>query len=250
MANSENQQQRLITPGLLASLVLAGVVLLLAFWIRAGLVGGDSWPIAWLDVEGQLERTSADQVRSVVSAHAERGFFAVDLDSVRASVENLPWVDSVVVRRRWPDAIVVRIREHQPLLRWNQDELISRQGEIFTVDGVGEMQGLPRLEGPDLLRQEVFDKWLAMREQLAPVGLDIERLTLDSRGAWKAELNNGTRLRLGRHDLDTRMARFVAVADELRSQNERAPRVVDLRYTNGLAVQWPQAVREETEEHG
>ena len=244
MADTGNQSDRLISPGLLASLVLIGLIVLLAVWIRAGVVGGGNWPIVWLDVEGQLQRTSSDQVRSVVSGHAERGFFAVDLERVRDSVETLPWVDTAMVSRRWPDALVVRIHEHQPLTRWNEEELVSRTGEVFRVEGLGDLQGLPRLEGPEHRRQDVFDQWLTMRSTLLDVGLDIDRLTLDPRGAWEIRLNNGTRLRLGREDLEIRLARFVAVAEELRIQREQVPELVDLRYTNGLAVRWPVQVAE------
>ena len=249
MANSEHQPERLISPTTLATLVLTGVLVLLALWLRSGVLGSDRWSIVWLDVEGQLDRTSTSQVRAAAANEAGRGFFAVDLGRIRADVEALPWVARASVSRHWPDALHIDVVEHRPVARWNDDRLLSDRGEVFTVTGAGGMQGLARLEGPERRRQDVLETWLRMRRELATVGADIARLRVDERGAWALELGQGIELMLGRERIDERLGRFVAVLDALRASEQRPVRI-DMRYTNGLAVQWAGDDNAEDDRHG
>ena len=68
----------------------------------------------------------------------------------------------------------------------------------------------------------------------------IQRLTLDSRGAWSMLLTNGTTVRLGRTAAYERLQRLMSSWDVLTNQEPSPPTDVDLRYTNGFAVNWPQ----------
>jgi len=239
----------MIGPAWMASLILLGLAALLALWLRSGLVGGAQWPIRWLDVAGELERTSASQVRAAVAREAGRGFFAVDLEQVRERVETLPWIARVEVSRHWPDALLIRVEEHRPVARWNDDGLFSDRGEVFRVGGSEGMQGLARLRGPESRRGEVLDAWLQMRRALGAVGRDIERLEVDRRGAWQLRMDDGVTLVLGRERIDERLARFIAVERSL-ERLERPIRMIDMRYTNGLAVRWADEQQGDETSHG
>lgn len=237
MADSGNQSEYVMRPAWLATAVLAGIGLLLALWLRSGLIGSEQWPIRWLDVVGDLERTSASQIRATVADQAARGFFAVDLEHVRERVEALPWVARAEVGREWPDALTIEIDEHRPVARWNEKGLFSDRGEVFRVDGSEGMQGLARLSGPQSRRREVLARWQNARRELGRIGRDIAALEVDERGAWEIRLDNGMTVVLGREQVDERLQRFIAVEAAL-TERERAIRRVDMRYTNGLAVRW------------
>jgi len=237
MANTDDQPDRLIGPATLATLILAGGLLLVALWLRSGLLGADQWPIEWLDVEGELQRTSSSQIRGAAAGPAASGFFSVDLGRVREAVEALPWVAEAEVSRHWPDALQISIAEHQPVARWNEVSLFSDRAEIFTVDGSDGMQGLARLSGPESRRHDVLEEWLWMRRELGRIGQDIQAVRLDDRGAWAVVLASGLEILLGREQVRDRLVRFIGIHDVLANDQRRARRV-DLRYTNGLAVRW------------
>ncbi|NKI34325.1 FtsQ-type POTRA domain-containing protein [Wenzhouxiangella sp. XN79A] len=217
----------LMTPAALA-------VLAAAVWLFGGWQDPDRWPIRWLDVEGQLERTTAAQVRAAVAAEARRGFFVINVERARRSVEDLPWVAAASVSREWPDALTVEVREHQPVARWNDRALVSREGEVFDVAGTSGMQGLVQLRGPDARRAEVFDTWQALDRRMRSFGVEIARVELNPRGAWMLVLDTGWELLLGREQLESRVDRFLAVQDRL--AEVPGVRRVDLRYPNGLAL--------------
>ncbi|MEE4303482.1 MAG: cell division protein FtsQ/DivIB [Wenzhouxiangella sp.] len=237
MADSGNQPERAIRPAWLATAVLGGALLLLALWLRSGLIGSEQWPIRWLDVAGDLKRTSASQVRGAVADEAARGFFAADLQSVRERVEALPWVARAEVSREWPDALLIDITEHRPVARWNDDRLFSDRGEVFSVSGSEGMQGLARLRGPESRGSDVLERWQDVRRRLGSVGRDVVELDVDERGAWRVVLDNDVTLVLGREQVDKRLDRYIAAQAAL-SDLDRPIRLIDMRYTNGLAVRW------------
>lgn len=247
MADSGNEPERAMRPAWLATAVLAGVALLLALWLRSGVIGGDQWPIRWLDVAGELKRTSASQVRGAVADEAGRGFFAVDLEAVRARVEALPWVARAEVSREWPDSLLIQITEHRPVARWNEDRLFSDRGDVFSVSGSESMQGLARLRGPESRGEDVLERWIEVRRRLGGVGRDVSELAVDERGAWRVVLDNDVELVLGREQVDKRLDRYISAQAAL-SDLERPIRLIDMRYTNGLAVRWAETRTQEESE--
>jgi cell division protein FtsQ len=249
MANPGHQPEGVIRPTWIATLVLTGVAGLFVLWLKTGLIGGDQWAIEWLDIEGDLNRTSANQIRAATVGQASRGFFAADLHELRSSIESLPWVAQAEVARQWPDALHIRVIEHRPVARWNETGLFSDRGEVFRVDGSEGMQGLARLRGPESRRTEVLETWLLMRRNLGAIGQDIEEMEVDERGAWQVVLGNGARLVLGREEVHQRLERYIAV-HALLNGDDRRPRVIDMRYTNGLAVRWAGEQTGEDAHHG
>ena len=58
-------------------------------------------------------------------------------------------------RKRWPDTLILQVRERLPFARWGANRLIDREGAVFTVPGGDALQGLPQLDGPDDARAQV-----------------------------------------------------------------------------------------------
>ena len=81
-------------------------------------------------------------------------------------------------------------------------------------------------------------RYLAIQGRLVEGGLRITALSLDARGAWEIDLDNGVRVRLGRRQVDERFERFVAAALPLVAQRGGDIDYVDMRYTTGFAVGW------------
>jgi cell division protein FtsQ len=118
--------------------------------------------------------------------------------------------------------------------------LISKKGEAFSVAEADEIQGLPWLQGPPERLGEVLSYWADFSELLLPMGVEINGLKLDRRGAWAMQLSNGTQVQLGRDAARDRLQRLLVSWDSLMRDQAAPPQDVDLRYTNGFAVLWPQ----------
>ena len=231
---------------LLLVLLFAGSVAGVA-WVGMGIVAPDRWPIRWLEVNGDFQRVSAEQLRANLSPSLDSSFFTVDLNGLEAAAGRISWVASVDVRKIWRDTVTVTVDEYEPVAHWNSGQLIASNGDPFSVPEADELQGLPWLQGPETRLEEVLDTWVEIDRRLGALGLEVARLSLDDRGAWSLQMNNGTQVYLGRDSMEERLQRLLSSWDALMEQQEVPPRDIDLRYTNGFAVAW---ARDEAEARG
>lgn len=221
-------------------LALALVILPVAAVIQ-GWVGAERWPLRTLRVIGDLERVDPASLRATVLPHAQRGFFAVRLADAQQAVAKLPWVERAEVRKQWPDVLVVRVVEHRPFAWWGEDRLLSERGRIFPSKGVAVPKGLPHFDGPESRSADLVALYNESRAMFAAGGLDVRTLRIDTRGSWSMTLSNGAELLIGRDDAKLRLARFARLLPQLTQQGRQLKRA-DLRYTNGFAMRWSDAV--------
>jgi cell division protein FtsQ len=241
--NGPAQAARIDGYGLNVGRYIGSLLLLAAFagvlWVWLGVVKSDRWPIRWLEVDGAFERVSAEQVRKAAAPLVDGSFFTVDPKSIREAVRGLPWVHQVAVQKTWPDTVRLHVTEYVPVAHWTEGRLIATNGDAFTVPGAEGIQGLPWLEGPEGSVREVIEGWLAYTDILQGTGQEIRRIRLDARGAWTLELAGGTRVEVGREAPAERLRRMAASWSQLRRLKDVLPAGVDLRYSNGFAVRWP-----------
>ncbi len=245
MSGAARQAERLEAYGVGVGRTIGTVLFLAAIggvlWIWFGMVKLDRWPIRWLEVDGAFERISAEQVRTTVTPLVEGSFFTVDPKRIQAAARELPWVSHAVVQKQWPDTVTVNVSEYVPVAHWVDGQLIATNGDTFTVPGADGIQGLPWLEGPADSVERVIEAWLTFNDVLLPTGQEVRRIRLDRRGAWSLQLGGGTRVELGRENALERLRRMAASWGQLRRLQGVDPVGVDLRYSNGFAVRWPEA---------
>ena len=218
---------------LAAGIVSGMAALALCFGALYWVLLPQHFPLTRVDLKGNFEKTSKAELEAALP-RISGNFFAADLAEVRASVERLPWVRHVAVRRVWPGRLEISIEEHVALARWGDDALVNTFGERF----VGKTQeALPTFIGPAGTQAEVARRYARFSAIVAPLGTRIERVALSARHAWQLRLANGLHLALGRDaDLaENRLRRFVEVYPTVKNKNE----YVDLRYPNGFAVRVP-----------
>jgi cell division protein FtsQ len=195
-------------------------------------------PIRAIQIEGSFKRVSALDVEAELTQDIGRGFFSADLRAMRMRLEALPWVDSAQVRRAWPDTVEVTVVEQVAAARWGDDGLLNVRGELFMQPVRHIPAELPHLGGPEGAQTLVAERYLALRERLADVGLQVLMVEVDARGAWRIGLDNGIEVRLGRRDVDARIERFLAAIDGVLAERMSEISYVDMRYSNGFSVGW------------
>lgn len=229
----------------LFSLMSAG-----ALWGMLRLQDPNSFPLRVVRIDGQLRHLQRVALERVVSRTAQGNFFTVDVEHIRNSVNRVPWVDRVSVRRIWPDTLQMRVVEQVPLARWSQQSLLNARGERFTPRMEEIPNGLPRLEGPDGSEAEVFNWYRSMRPRLHEIGLKIALLRLDARRAWTINFNQGMEIRLGNSEVAPRLRRFIRFYPQIVQGDQRWLERMDLRYTNGFAVYWSEPEERNSKQAG
>ncbi|MCL7944457.1 cell division protein FtsQ/DivIB [Marinobacter sp. ATCH36] len=216
------------------------IVLLAAMvpWGTSQVLSAMDRQVMGIDVTGTLVGENRTDLERSAGKWIGRSFFATDLSDIKDSLEQRPWVESAAVKRVWPDRLQVEVREKKPLAYWNSDQLVSRNGELFTP-GNPEVAGkLPRLAGPDERVKEVISMARGMADTLSGHNLGFAGLTLEQRGAWTLTMANGIEVVLGRDQVEERFERFITVYQERLAARADEVSRVDARYSNGVAVQW------------
>lgn len=229
----------------LARMLIGAVLLALIATAASWLTRREVFDLRLVRVEAvaghKLRQSSESLLRATISQRIHGSFFAINLDEVRAVVETVPWVRRAQVRRLWPNRLVVAIEEHRPLALWEDGRLVNTYGELFSanLDEAEEDGALPQFGGPKDSEGTVVRRYAELRDLLAPLGSVPVAVNLSARHAWSAQLDDGTRLIIGREQgvaLAERIRRWVAAYPAVKAQLNSRAEVVDLRYPNGFAL--------------
>jgi cell division protein FtsQ len=201
------------------------------------------FPLRQLVVTTPLEQVGRAQVEQAARSALVGNFFTVNLDTVRTSFEQLPWVRKASVRRHWPDTLELSLEEHVAAARWQRGNgdaaLVNTHGEVFAGSFAGE-QSLPAFAGPEGASATMLEHYGAFKQALAPLDRRPLAVALTARQAWEVKLDDGVVVELGRDQTNQpvtdRMARFAAYYPSARQKLGSLVGVIDMRYPNGFAV--------------
>jgi cell division protein FtsQ len=195
-------------------------------------------------LEGDLQRNSVTTVRANAMPHLSGNFFTMDLARTRAAFEQVPWVRHAVVRRVWPNQLVVSLEEHQPVALWEGDEdsdkMVNSHGEVFEAN-VGDVEddSLPQFAGPEGSSEQVLDMYRRLQPLFASMDVEVTTLRLSGRGSWHVDLDNGAAIELGRGTQDEvieRSQRFIRTVPQVLRKFHAPLESADLRHAEGYAV--------------
>lgn len=230
---------------------LAALVLLAA--ALAWLTRAPLFTLRAIALDGELARSNLATVRANALPQLMGNFFSFDLARGRAAFESVPWVRLAVVRRLWPNRLAVTLEEHRAVALWQglgdrdsaNDRLVNSHGEVFQANlGDVEDEGLVTLAGPEGSAVQVLAMQRRLTGTLAPIEARIDSLKLSARGSWRAELDSGADIELGRGSEDEVVARAERFARTLTQATQRyagaaGPRALlaaDLRHPDGYAL--------------
>lgn len=194
--------------------------------------------ISSIEISGPFQRVTALHIEDAISEEIEAGFVGADIERIQERIIALPWIDQARVARRWPSRISITVTEQVPAAVWGDSGLLNTRGELFVSKLRHVPAELPRLSGPDASFAEVATRYLAVREQLIPLGLDVRRVHLDARGSWEMTLGNGIKVRLGRKAVADRTDLFLDVVADIITGRAMEIEYVDMRYGNGFTIGW------------
>lgn len=210
--------------GVAVLVLLAGA----AWYGYASLV---SRPIQRVEFTGDVDRVPPAALEALADGIKRASANGVRMESVREAARRVPWVREASVRRRFPDALEIRVEAYEAVARWGEQGMVSARGEVFPAR---TSQKLPVFRGPDGSAAAMAAAYPAIAATLAPVGT-VSELRLNARGAWQVALDTGLTLELGRGDVQPRLARFAAAWPQLAAQGVQTKHA-DLRHPNGFAL--------------
>ena len=198
----------------------------------------DTLPILHVGVEGDFEHIDKATLVKVVMPHVTGNFINVDVDKLRAAGESLAWVKLVQVKRIWPDSLSLVVEEHTAIAQWGKAALLNKEGKLFLPNKASFPKNLALIQGPEGSSDLMVQRYKVLDKLFAQLALDLTKVTMDKRRSWTLEFDNGMKIRLGRAENKQRLQRFLQVYKAGLNNYKTDIAVVDMRYTNGLAVTW------------
>jgi cell division protein FtsQ len=217
----------------------------ISFWIAAVSIAAIAWSLfSWANARGAfalrhiavispLTEVDPGLLESAIRTDLRGTFFTISPHRTRSTLKKLPWVREVIVERRWPMALDIRVQEYRAVGYWGDNELLADSGEVFRAASRAPM---PRFDGPSGTATEVLARYREAKLALAPLGLSIKSLSVSSRGAMSVQTTSELTIELGRDNFEQRLNRFAALYGSWNAEQRASIARVDLRYKSAVAI--------------
>ena len=196
-------------------------------------------PIKQVKILAAYEHLDKQTLQQVITPYFKGGFFYLNVIGLKKQLLNLPWVHTVSIQRKWPDAVIIHIVEQQAVLQWGAKALVNSEGAIFHPPAITFPDNLPIVFGPQEQVSEIFTLYQQLTLRFKPLGLTIQKLFLKPQHYWEVLLNNNMVIYLKEIEPLSQIDFLLILYSKIIAERNYPPKSIDLRYNNGgLAVQW------------
>jgi cell division protein FtsQ len=227
------------TPGLMQTVttVFIGIMVIV---VMLGIVKASSiWmPVRNILLEGKFQYASTQQIRNRLDQLADGGFLTIDLMKIQTDLRQLPWIKTVEIERIWPDGLRVYITEKTPYLRLGSDRMVSVDGVVFTPASVQQFSNIPLISIDQKFTPELFRSYRKMEYLLTQNGYELQQLHVTRHGEWSLHLSDEVNIKIGAIQPLKMFERFIAMLPSIESERAKHIKSVDLRYENGIAIEF------------
>jgi cell division protein FtsQ len=172
-------------------------------------------------------------VEAVLADYLTQSLLFLDLKDVQRDLEGLPWIAQASVIKSWPGQLDLVLVEHEPVALWNGQQMLNGAG--MALDKPMANLNLPRLAGPDGSAARVMEQYLHFTQIFAVLGAQLVQVSMQARGSWYVEMDNGTRVALGERNVLERSRRVVRLLQS-KAYSSEIIEYIDARYPNGIAI--------------
>jgi cell division protein FtsQ len=190
--------------------------------VRAGL------GIEQVSIEGH-RYTGEAELFEATGAGGAVSLVRFDARVAEARIAQLPWIDTVSIRRHLPDAISVVVTERKPFAVWKLDgrhRLIDRTGHVLASIPQAKWGDLPVVAGTGAapLTHDLF----ASLARHPPLASRLVTATRVSERRWSLQLDGGLVVHLPAADMDAALDRLASL-DRSHGVLNAGLAVIDLR---------------------
>lgn len=202
-----------------------------------------------ITIEG-CKKTSEKDILSMTQLDRQRNILGIDLAKLREKVQENPWIERAEIRRIFPDRILIKITERNPMAIILFDRLyyIDGQGVIFARVPEGHQIDHPVLTG---LRRDDFkghpdEAWGLVSKALKLIRVieeaealsqkDISEIHMDKAFGLSVYTNDGAiEIKLGLDLYEAKWKRLEKVWGHLR-KSPLKPAYIDCNYEKRVIV--------------
>ncbi len=210
------------------------IVAMVRHWIEKP----ENLMIKSVEIRGNLKYLDRLELQPIIAPFVKTNLYLLDKENLENEIEFNHWVYSASLVSMWPDTLIVKIHEQQPIAFWGNEGMINEFGEVIDVDLPQLRNKLPILYSPFDKGREMVENYVKIRQWMKNFPVDIVKFTEDKRSSWLLTLANGIKVKVGRQEHKRRLRRFIVGYSKGLVGQVKKIDTVDLRYTNGFAVKW------------
>ena len=199
------------------------------------------FPIVKININSsEIRNSNEEKIREYSEKYLiNKSWFNFNINILKNELEKIEWVNTVGVRRVYPREVKLTIKEHVPLVIWNNKYYMNGDGEVFFVKNISKK--LPRLNAKNdrsktlfkyysffinnLLKNNISDKILEINEN------DIRSLSI--------LLSSGISVRFGSKNVNEKIKIFFKSYNKILNTSDlKKIRYIDMRYSNGFSIGW------------
>ncbi|MDO4222784.1 MAG: cell division protein FtsQ/DivIB [Acinetobacter sp.] len=195
-----------------------------------------------LDIQGFRTESELNLIQNQLKEINQQSFYTVDLLQVRNAVLQQDWVDDVVVSRAWPKTIQIHIIPRQAVAQWGRTgRWVSDSGDIFAKYHGRNVRQLPSISGPEDQVKTIMHVYNEASRMFKPMGVNLREVFLTERMTWVLQFDSGLRVIVDQDQPLLKLQRLSQLAQTDLKAVWSKVEAVDLRYRDGLAIQWKDA---------
>ena len=239
-----------------------GTISAIAFFAATGLygmsLGGHTQTVAQattsaagfaiedVKVSGNAQTSEID-ILQLLGLDGTTSLVAMDVNTARRRLADLPWVEDVDVRKVYPRTIEIRLKERDAFGIWQHGSelsLIEKNGSVIAPLRDNKFAALPLFVGRDAETgaasfMEQLDAWPEIRSK-------VKAYVRISGRRWDLHLNNGIIIKLP----EVNVAKALHLLSRLDAEQQVMSRdiaAIDLRLSDRTTIQLTQAATERRE---
>ena len=233
------------------TLGLAGVVMaaLIIFWAYRALCSATFFRLKTIEVSSS-KRLTREEILAIGGIEPGRNLARLNLKLVGEQLALNPWVETVHIRRYFPDTLSIAITEREPLAVVNMGFIyyLDKKGNVFKVLNHGDRLDYPVITGfseEDLNKDPAATKealkatcelLAILREKGAFILADVSEIHYDKGyGFTMFTASDALPVKIGLGDFGAKVERFARIYTELMAQRSTL-QYIDPDYIDKIIV--------------
>ena len=190
-------------------------------------------------VGGELSDEQKLYLEYRLNDQLEGNFVTLDLADAQALLEQEDWISSVLIEKKWPNLLSVRVIPKVPVARFGSNRFVDAEGGLYQQASFNQSdQNLVSFYGPSdqtagmMSRYEIVNRWFSV------LGYRLQDVQLSPGGLWLFQFEPALTVLIGQDQSPAKLYELSELMSGPLKPALSQIRVVDLRYVSGLSIRW------------
>lgn len=241
--------------------VTSSVALLVSgwWWVHSGKLGyamevaashfydttGDAgMSLRYVYLDGR-KHASLDAVTAAIGLEPGDPILGVEVDEIKESLKNVPWILDARIERKLPDTLIVYITERQPVAIWQHKgklRLVDAEGTVIEEGKASHKSFAHLMLVVGENAPEHMPELLAILNEEPELARQVNAAVRVGKRRWDISFHNGVKVKLPQEEAANA---WKVLAQMERSQQvlSRNVRVVDMRLRDRVFIDLPEDVK-------